>query len=86
MKKILSIAAIIAGTLILLGGIAPMIIGAVLSMQIPSSSSVGIIGGADGPTAVMVVGVLGTGQVIAEIAVGICLIIAGIWGCRKSRL
>ena len=48
-------------------------------------SSVGIIGGADGPTAVMLVGVIGTGSVIVEIVIGVFLIIAGIWGLNKCK-
>lgn len=83
MKKILSIVAIVAGALLVVGVVAPVIIGAIAKMQIPES--VGIIGGADGPTAVMVVGVLGTGQIIGEIVAGTLLLVAGIWGYHKSR-
>lgn len=83
MKKVLSIIAIVAGGLTLLSVVAPIIIGAVLEAQI--SNSVGIIGGADGPTAVMVVGTLGMGSVIIEIVIGILLVGVGIWGFRKSR-
>lgn len=83
MKKVLSIIAIVVGGLVLLSAVAPMIIGAVLEAQI--SNSVGIIGGADGPTAVVVVGTLGMGSVIIEIVIGILLIGVGIWGLRKSR-
>ena len=81
MKKVLSIIAIVAGGVVLLSVAAPMIIGAVLEAKV--ASSVGIIGGADGPTAVMVVGTLGTGSVIAEVVIGLLLIVAGIWGYRK---
>ena len=83
MKKVISIIAIVAGCLLLLSVVAPMIIGAVLEAQI--ASSVGIIGGADGPTAVMVVGTLGAGSVIAEVVIGLLLIVAGIWGYRKYK-
>lgn len=83
MKKVISIAAIVAGGLVLISAVAPMIIGAVLKAQV--SSSVGIIGGADGPTAIMMVGSLGVGSLIVEIVIGIFLIIAGIWGCRKCK-
>ena len=83
MKKILSIIAIAAGGLVLLSVVAPMIIGAVLEAQI--SNSVGIIGGADGPTAVVVVGTLGMGSVITEVVIGVLLVGVGIWGLRKSR-
>ena len=47
----------------------PMIIGAVLKAQ-TAAASIGIIEGADGPTAIMVVGVIGAGSVIAEIIIG----------------
>lgn len=83
MKKVLSISAIVAGGLVLISAVSPMIIGAVLEAQV--SNSVGIIGGADGPTAIMVVGTLGVGSLVVEIVVGILLIIAGIWGCRKCK-
>lgn len=82
-KKIISIVAIIVGVFMVIGGVAPMIIGAVLETQV--ASSVGIIGGADGPTAVMVTGVVGTGNIVLEIVIGILLVIAGIWGIRKCK-
>ena len=84
MKKILSIISIIAGGLVLLGVAIPPIVGAVLKAQ-TAASSVGIIGGADGPTAIMLVGTIGAGSVIAEIVIGILLIAAGIWGLRKLK-
>ena len=52
---------------------------------VEEAASIGIIGGADGPTAIMVFGSLGIGALIVEILVGILLIIAGIWGCRKCK-
>ena len=84
MKKVLSIISIVAGGLLLLSVIAPMIIGTVLTNQM--SDSVGIIGGADGPTAVFVVGTFGAGSVIIESVVGVLLIAVGIWcliRCKK---
>lgn len=81
MKKVISIIAIVTGSLVLLSVAAPMIIGAVLEAQ--AASAVGIIGGADGPTAIMLVGTIGAGSVIIEIVVGILLIVGGIWGLRK---
>jgi len=83
MKKVISIIAIVAGGLLLLSVIAPMIVGAVLANQVPDS--VGIIGGADGPTAVFVVGTLGAGSVIVEIVIGVLLIAIGIWGLIKCK-
>lgn len=83
MKKVLSIIAIVAGGLTLLSVAAPVIIGAIFKAQ--AASSVGIIGGADGPTAVMVVGTLGGGSAITEVVIGLLLIVAGIWGYRKCK-
>ena len=84
MKKALSIISIIAGGLVLLSVVAPVIIGAVFKAQ-TAASSIGIIGGADGPTAIMVVGVTGVGSIIVESVVGVLLIIIGIWGLRKIK-
>lgn len=83
MKKVLSIISIIAGGLILLSVVAPMILGLILKVQ--ATGSVGIIGGADGPTAIMLVGVIETGSIIVEVAVGMLLVIAGTWGLKKSK-
>ncbi|MBQ8547827.1 MAG: hypothetical protein IJ427_04940 [Lachnospiraceae bacterium] len=83
MKRVLSIVSIVAGGLVLLSVIAPMIIGAVLANQV--SDSVGIIGGADGPTAVFVVGTFGAGSVIIESVLGVLLVVVGIWGLIKCK-
>lgn len=82
-KKIISIAVIIVGAFMVISGVAPMIIGAILEARVPSS--VGIIGGADGPTAVMVVRTLGAGSVVAEVVIGMLLVVAGIWGYKKYK-
>ena len=86
-KKIISIAGIIIGTFMVLSGIAPMIISAILEAQMGSqmANTLGIIGGADGPTTVMVSSVIGTGNVVLEIVIGIVLLVAGIWGLRKCK-
>lgn len=81
MKKVVSIISIVVGGLLLLSVIVPMIIGAVLTNQM--SDSVAIIGGADGPTAVFVVGTFGAGSVIVESVIGVLLVAVGIWGLRK---
>ena len=83
MKKIISIISIIAGGLVLLSIVVPMIVGLILKAQ--AAASVGIIGGADGPTAIMLVGVIGTGSVIVEVIVGVLLIAAGVWGLKKIK-
>lgn len=88
MKKVISIIAIVTGGLVLLSVAAPIIIGAILDIQMESqlAGSVGIIGGADGPTAIMVTGVSRVGSAVIEVIVGILLIAAGIWGCLKNRI
>ena len=83
MKKVISIITIVSGSLVLLSVAAPMIMGAILKAQ--EASTVGIIGGADGPTAVMLVGVIGVGSVGFEIVIGVLLIVAGIRGLRKLK-
>ena len=87
MKKIISIIAIVAGGLVLLSVAASVLIGAILEFQMKAqvAGSVGIIGGADGPTAIMVTGVTRVGSVVTEVVAGILLIIAGIWGLRKRK-
>ena len=83
MKKVLSIISIIVGGLVLLSVIAPMVIGTILTSQV--SDSVGIIGGADGPTAVFAVGTFGAGSVIIESVIGVLLVVGGIWGLIKCK-
>ena len=82
MKKI-SIVAIILGALALLSVIIPMIIGIVLGISTPSS--VGGIGGADGPTVIMITGSVGMEIIITVLAIGSFLLVIGIWGLRKFR-
>ena len=60
-----------------------MIAGAILEAR---SYSVGIIGGADGPTAVFVAGTLGAGSVVVQIVAGVLLLVVGVWGYWKSRV
>ena len=84
MKKVLSIIGIIIGSLVLLSVVAPMIMGVILKVQVVANS-VGIIGGADGPTAIMLVGTVGAGNIIIEIVIGVLLIAAGIWGLKKFK-
>ena len=83
MKKVLSIIAMVAGSLVLLSAAAPMIMGVMLEKK--AAGSVGIIGGADGPTAIMLVGTLGAGSVIVEIVIGLLLIAGGIWGLKRLK-
>lgn len=71
----------------LLSCVAPLFIGAILEIQMQSqmAGTVGIIGGADGPTAVMVTGVSSMGSVVLEAVIGSLLMVAGIWSVRKSK-
>ena len=87
MKKVISIIAIVAGVLVLLSVASPVLIGFVLEFQMKDqvAGSVGIIGGADGPTSIMVTGVTRVGSAVTEAVVGVLLIIAGIWGLRKRK-
>ena len=84
MKKALSIISIIAGGLVLLSVVAPIVIGAILKVQ-TTTNSISILGGADGPTAIMLVRTIGAGNVIIEIVIGVLLIVTGIWGLRQIK-
>ena len=87
MKKAISIAAIVVGVLTVLSTAAPMII-ANIFVESPTSGSVGIIGGADGPTAILVSQTLIADNVLAvlaALAIGVLLVIAGIWGLKKTK-
>lgn len=83
MKKVISVIAIIAGGALLLSVAVPVIIGTVV--QAPAASSVGIIGGADGPTVIMLAGVIGTGGIIFGFVLGILFIVAGIRGLKMNH-
>jgi len=83
MKKVLSIFSIIAGVLVLLGVAAPMIMAVLFNLK--DAASIAIIGAADGPTAIMLVGTLGACSVIVEILIGVLLIAIGIWGLRRIK-
>lgn len=81
-KKLLFVVSIVAGSLILLSVVIPIIIGAFDKTQ----SSIGVIGGADGPTSIVVTGVIDTfgfGSSILKMLLGIFLIVIGIWWIRK---
>ena len=68
-----------------LGIYVAFIVAIVLGFSPQEAASIAIIGGADGPTTLMVAGVIGTGNVVLETAIGILLVIAGIWGLRKCK-
>jgi Na+-transporting methylmalonyl-CoA/oxaloacetate decarboxylase beta subunit len=84
MKKVLSIVALIVGVLIILSFTVPTIIGIISTISSPSSS-VGIIGGADGPTAIMIAKTANIGSIIIATITGALLIVAGILGLRKKK-
>ena len=83
MKRVLSIIIIIIGTILVLGGVAPMVMGAILKTNLPAT--VGVIGGADGPTSIYVAGVVGTGHILVEVVVGMLMIGCGIVAYKKIR-
>ena len=84
MKKVLSIISIIAGGLVLLGVVAPLIVGLILKAQ-TAASAVSIIGGADGPTAIFLAGTIGAGGMVVEIIIGVLLVVLGILGLKKCK-
>ena len=83
MQKATSVIAIVIGILILCSVAAPSLINAAFAM--PASSSIGIIGGADGPTAVMVTSTISPVGIIVAIVIGIVVIALGIWGLKKAK-
>ena len=87
MRKEISVAAIAIGVLILLGSAVPMLIGVIVAVtaELSMPASVGIIGGTDGPTAIMISSISGIGGTVVMIVIGILLIAAGIWGLIKAK-
>ncbi len=87
MRKEISVAVIAIGMLILLGSAVPMLIGVIVAVtaELSMPASVGIIGGADGPTAIMISSISGIGGTVVMIVIGILLIAAGIWGLIKAK-
>ena len=49
------------------------------------AKSIGIIGGAAGPTAIFVAGKLGGGDVVLALAVVVALIVLGVWIWKKRK-
>ena len=56
-----------------------------ISAKMKGTASVGIIGGADGPTAIFVAGNVGDGVSIGVILIGIMLVVAGVLIYRKMK-
>lgn len=56
-----------------------------ISAKIKGAASIGIIGGADGPTAIFVAGKVGDGFSLGIILLGILLILLGILVYRKMK-
>lgn len=83
MKKAISVISVVIGGIVLFGVAAVLIAGliAVLSPAV----SVGMIGGADGPTAITVSGPTSTAGMLAAIAGGLVIFALGIWGLRKTK-
>ena len=83
MIKKLSVLSVVVGGIVLLG-VAAFLIAGLVSVLSPAVS-VGIIGGADGPTAIAVSGPTSTAGIFATIAIGLHFISLGMWGLRKSK-
>ena len=83
MKKGIAVLAVVIGGIVLLGVGGMLLAG--LATALSPAASVGIIGGADGPTAITVSGPTGTAGVIAAIAIGLVIVALGAWGLRKAR-
>jgi len=83
MKKAISVILIIAGILALLSAAVPAISVLVAERSIPSS--IGIIGGADGPTEIVVSGTFSTGSLVAVAAAGALLLAAGLWQIKARK-
>ena len=81
MKKVIPVILIVVGGILLLSVVVPAIIGTVMNAS--AAGAVGIIGGADGPTAIMLAGGIGTGGIILEIVAGLLLVAIGIRGLKK---
>ena len=80
-KKTLFVTSIIVGILILVSVVVPIIIGVVEKTQ----ASIGVIGGADGPTSIMIVGAFGSGSLILKTLLGIILIVIGRWWLKRNK-
>ncbi|MBR5513289.1 MAG: hypothetical protein IKV85_04800 [Ruminococcus sp.] len=81
MKKILSVVFLIVG--ILIAAVGGVIISGI-AFGGTSSESIGIIGGADGPTAIFLISRLGIFP-IAALVVGIAIIIISAIGIKKNK-
>ena len=82
MKKAMFAAAIAVGVLVILSVAFPIL--KALLFEMPMPDSVGIIGGADGPTAMMLVGTIGRNVMIALI-IGILFLAIGIYGFGRIK-
>ena len=69
MKKIISAIAVLLGLILAAVGI---------QWKMRNAASIGIIGGADGPTAIFVAGKVGNDMAVGAIAVGVVLIVVGV--------
>ena len=78
MKKVMIVIAAVLGILLAVIGV---------SWKLQDAASIGIIGGADGPTAVFVAGKIGEGFGIGVIALLFVAVVAGViiyWKVRKQ--
>ena len=81
--RVICIACIVLGAVELLGSLAAWLLACVfpaLSVSVGQAASVGVIGGADGPTAIFV-----TGPVWTAYLPPVLLMAVGIFGLRKLK-
>lgn len=48
-------------------------------------NSIGIIGGADGPTSIFIAGKVGTGDIVLGLVVAVAVILGVIWLVRRKK-
>ncbi len=79
-------AAVIAGLMLIFKGVVGLLVW-LLNLTVNEAGSLGIIGGADGPTAIFVTGITTTGSVDSDWIVCVLLLVMGIVGWWKlSRI
>lgn len=70
---------------VIVAAVGVILVGFGISTKIKGAASVGIIGGADGPTAIFVAGKVGDGFSLGIILLGIILVIIGVLIYRKIK-
>lgn len=70
---------------VIVAAIGIIIAGFGIGAKIKGAASIGIIGGADGPTAIFVAGKVGDGFSLGIIVLGIVLVVVGVLIYRKMK-